>query len=209
MDKFEAARYLGIKPSALDKRTEELIEKCGRKLEQTAAPKHIHAVFDISVSDENVSFPDFEVKSRDLAKHIDSCSQAALFAATLGVAADRLISTASYSDISEAAVMQACAAVLIEEYCDEAMKEVASAEHKKFLRPRFSPGYGDFSVSHQKDILTILRANARIGLFATDSNMLVPSKSVTAVIGITDKESSCNINKCADCGNKFCVFRKE
>lgn len=209
MDKIEAARYLGMKPDDLNERTEALIEKCALKLEGVIAPKHIYAVFDIKTKNQKVIFPDFEIDSNALSKHLEKCDEAILFAATLGADVDRLMMSASYTDISEAAVMQACAAVMIEEYCDSVMETLADGESQRFLKPRFSPGYGDFSTSYQRKILDILKAPVKIGLCVTDGDMLVPSKSVTAVIGITDEKSGCNINKCASCGNLFCVFRKE
>ncbi len=209
MNRNEAARYLGMKPSDLDERTEKLIEQCALKLENAVAPKHTYAVFDIKTEENKVVFNDFSIESKALAKHLKDCSEAVLFAATLGTEADRLISRAVYSDMSEAAVMQACAAVMIEEYCDSVMDEIKDEEKNRFLRPRFSPGYGDFSTSYQRDILNILNADRRIGVFVTDSDMLTPTKSVTAVIGITNEKGGCTTNKCAQCDNLFCVFRKE
>ena len=48
--------------------------------------------------------------------------------------------------MSKAVILQACAATVIEAYCDEQqdfMKEEAGKQGL-YLRPRFSPGYGDF-----------------------------------------------------------------
>ena len=49
---------------------------------------------------------------------------------------------------------------------------------------RFSPGYGDFDLKYQKDILEYLDANKKIGISLTDSLMMIPTKSITAIIGI-------------------------
>ena len=48
---------------------------------------------------------------------------------------------------------------------------------------RYSPGYGDLTISHQSDILSLLNAQKLIGLSALESAILVPVKSVTAFIG--------------------------
>jgi hypothetical protein len=80
-------------------------------------------------------------------------------------------------DSAEGLCLQACAAAKIEEYCDSVEKELPAH------RPRFSPGYGDFDITHQTDILRILDAQ-KIGLTETKTHMLTPLKSVTAVIGI-------------------------
>ena len=57
-----------------------------------------------------------------------------------------------------------------------------------YIRPRFSPGYGDFDIAHQDMILRMLDTAKKIGLTLTGGNMLTPSKSVTAVIGLSETE---------------------
>ena len=81
-------------------------------------------------------------------------------------------------------------------------------EQGKYIRPRFSPGYGDFSIQHQKAVLAMLEASKRIGVTMTDSYMLTPTKSVTAVIGIGDAEMNCNLNSCEECDKTDCTYRR-
>lgn len=205
----EVARYLGYHSAQIDERTREMIGACAEKLDKAAAPKHVFGIFPITVTQDAVGFPAFTIKSRALAKHVALCDEAALFAATLGAQADRLMTQTAYRNIGDAAVLQACAAVLIEEYCDACAGEIEAKAKGKYLKPRFSPGYGDFPLSHQRDILSALFADKRIGLYTTDGLMLTPTKSVTAVIGIAAEQSGCNIQKCALCKSEGCVFRKE
>ena len=51
--------------------------------------------------------------------------------------------------MSRAVVMQACAAAYLEQFCDEIQEKIGIEMEKegKYLRPRFSPGYGDFSIA--------------------------------------------------------------
>jgi hypothetical protein len=58
-------------------------------------------------------------------------------------------------------------------------------------------------------MLDLLDAGRRIGLSLTGGNMLLPVKSVTAVIGITADRGACNVHKCATCPKIDCPFRKE
>ena len=51
---------------------------------------------------------------------------------------------------------------------------------------RFSPGYGDCPLSAQPSILAALNASRLLGLTATTTNLLMPTKSVTAFIGLFD-----------------------
>ena len=46
-----------------------------------------------------------------------------------------------------------------------------------YLRPRFSPGYGDFALEYQKDIFRMLECEKRIGITLTEGNLMMPSKS--------------------------------
>ncbi len=54
---------------------------------------------------------------------------------------------------------------------------------------RFSPGYGDCPLSAQRSIVnSVLNATRLIGLTVTPTSLLIPTKSVTAVIGLFDGE---------------------
>ena len=83
--------------------------------------------------------------------------------------------------------MQAAAAAMVEAYCNElnAGWKKEYLENGLYLRPRFSPGYGDFPLSAQKQILDGLEAGKRIGITLTEGYLMMPSKSVTAVIGVS------------------------
>ena len=87
------------------------------------------------------------------------------------------------------------------------LKAAVLAAKGRGLRPRFSPGYGDFSIEHQRDIARVLDTARRIGLTVTDSLMLAPMKSVTAVIGVAETEG-CTEAGCGNCGKKDCEFRR-
>ena len=103
-----------------------------------------------------------------------------------------------------------CAAAMLEEYCDKAQNEIAESLRKEqlYLRPRFSPGYGDYSILHQDDILRMLDAAKTIGLTMTESYMLTPTKSVTAVIGVSSTQEPCHIKGCEECQKLDCIYRR-
>ena len=52
------------------------------------------------------------------------------------------------------------------------------------LKPRRSPGYGNLPLALSRTILAELDAPRKIGVSLTDSDLLVPSKSVTAICEI-------------------------
>lgn len=205
----EIERYLGCRGGA-DERTRRLIEACLLELEQAVTPHSISQITDLSIDGDRLSMGGFTVTSRYLARHLRNCRQAVLMAATLGPGADRLLKQKACVDMSAAVVMQACAAAMIEAVCDDVQAQVASAAQERglYVRPRFSPGYGDWPLSDQKALLDRLEAAKRIGLTVTDSLMLAPTKSVTAVIGLTDQPGGCHVHKCQTCNKTDCAFRQ-
>ena len=211
VNRKEILRYLGYRGKPADKKVLSLVESCLSELERTAQPKSTCAWYDAAVQGEEVSFAGLCIRSEKLAAHLRGCSRAVVFAATLGTGVDRLMARYERIDMSRAVVMQASAAALIEAYCNERCEQLAreAAVQGYFLRPRFSPGYADFSIQYQRELLRLLDAAKTIGLSMTESCMLVPVKSVTAVIGLTREKSLCAQHKCAVCDKKDCPFREE
>ena len=191
----EAVRYLGYGRHAIDERTLQLVEDSFKELEHIVNAKFTYRIFE-------TTFPD--------TKNLKGCSQAVVFGATLGTGVDVLMKRYSLTDMAKAVVLQACAAAMLEEYCDKAQNEIAESLRKEqlYLRPRFSPGYGDYSILHQDDILRMLDAAKTIGLTMTESYMLTPTKSVTAVIGISSTQEPCHIKGCEECQKLDCIYRR-
>ena len=153
---------------------------------------------------------DMVIQSRNLYRNLKGCEKVVLFAATLGLEADRLIARKTAVRMSEAVIYQAAAAAIIETYCDEINEEIRLHYEKEgfFLRPRFSPGYGDVALSHQKDFCRLLIVSKKIGLTVTEGDLMVPIKSVTAVIGLSKQNSDCHKKGCEECDKKNCEFRR-
>ena len=188
------------------------IDACVAELTRASWMKTVNRVFELRhLSTKEIMLGELRIESEKLSKHLRNCGKAILFAATLGTGADLLLRRWSVADMSKAVIMQASAAAVIEAYCDACQKElsVEVAKEGLYLRSRFSPGYGDFSLDYQKELLILLDAPKRIGLTVTDSMMLTPTKSVTAVMGLTAEKESCNVHKCATCEAVDCPFRQE
>ena len=208
----EILRYLGYRGKPADEIVTNSIESCLAELLRVISPKCIYQIFPVTFGENHiVTIGSISIQSKNLSQHFNGCKEAAIFAATLGAQTDLLIQKYNKLDMSKAVILQACAATVIEAYCDEQqdfMKEEAGKQGL-YLRPRFSPGYGDFPLTYQKDLLGVLNCQKRIGLTVMDSLILAPSKSVTAVIGLTEESTTCHIARCMTCQAKNCPFRKE
>lgn len=207
----EAVRYLGYGGHAVDEQTLALIEDSFRELDWTAKRRIIYRIFDVIPGEAgSLAIGKMNIESRNLSKNLKDCREALLLGATLGVGVDRLLKRYSLTDMSRVVALQAAAAAMLEEYLDQWQSGFSGEleAEGRFLRPRFSPGYGDFDIRHQDMILRMLNADKSIGLTMTDSFMLTPSKSVTAVIGISGKREKCPLEGCEACGKKDCIYRR-
>lgn len=208
----EAVRYLGYGKNAVDDRTLRMIADSFESLRSSAGKKSVYRIFDLEQPDaETVRFGSLTVKSRNLGKNLRGCDKIVLFGATLGIGVDQLLSRKSKTDMAFTVVLQACAAALLEEYCDECQEQIRVQMEKegRYLRPRFSPGYGDFPMECQRELTRMLDCSRRIGLTVTESLMMAPSKSVTAVIGAGTDPVRCHAQGCEACGKKDCMYRRD
>ncbi len=123
--------------------------------------------------------------SKKLARHLDGCHAAYLVCGTLGTGFDSLLRRVSVKSAADTLVLQAVGTAAIEEWMDggeESIKnELAPGET---LVSRYSPGYGDFPLEAQRELLGILDTPRAIGVSLTDTLLMAPSKSVSAVIGV-------------------------
>ena len=211
IDPREVARYLSYRGNEPDEAVRELIGSCIEEVNEAAVPKTIHERFPLTFT-EGTGFQVASMRfdSRSLQRNLAGCREVFLFAATLGIAVDTLIRRTALLDTAKGLVMQAAAAAAIESVCDEEndrLRREIEAEGL-YLRPRFSPGYGDLSLECQRDFIRILKAQKNIGLTLTDSGLMVPIKSVTAIIGISPIPTACHHEGCEICPKTDCAFRR-
>lgn len=207
LDTKEILRYLGYPADKMpDAETAALVERCSRDLLSTARPKHVAELFCLDWQGDEPWIADSRIclAGKAISKHLAGCTRCVILAATLGIEADRLIKKSQLSSMTAGLVMDACATTMIEAVCDAVETDINQTYGK--CNFRFSPGYGDLPITLQKDLLSLLQAEKKIGLYANAANLLIPGKSVTAILGVTDREEKPK-NKCDLCPNKErCAF---
>lgn len=200
----EILRYAGCK--AADPEISALLNACMEEARQKLVYRVCWCELSLSIANHNCDLGVFRLQSEKLAGNLSGCQTVLLFAATVGIEIDRLISKYGRLSPVKALMFQAIGAERIEALCDAFCADLAS-EKGMGLRPRFSPGYGDLPLTVQSDIFSVLDCEKRIGLFLNNSLLMSPSKSVTAFVGLTVEKEIPIKNKCSFCDKKDCSFR--
>lgn len=191
IDKSEVLRYLGINTAPPPQDVLRLIDECGAELLYSARPKYVYKICSLSHPNgmPTLDCGEIALVGKTAIDRLIGCTQIAILSATLGLEADTLIRRSQMTDMARALIYDACATDLIEKVCDRASFEIAEIAKSNGLSvtDRFSPGYGDLPLDLQKSVCSVLDTERKIGVSPTPELLLVPSKSVTAFIGIGSK----------------------
>ena len=143
----------------------------------------------------------FCAQGGDVRAMLDGCQEIVLMAATLGAASEQMLLRAQAKSAGEALILDAVLSAAIESVMDEqegAMRRALSGQGL-YLTDRFSPGYGDMPLEQTREICAILQADRAIGLTVARSGIMIPRKSVTCVMGISDAPVARRPTGCAAC----------
>ena len=137
----------------------------------------------------------------DVRKMLANCEEAVLLAATLGAQSERLLLRQQASDNAQALIMDAVLSAAIEAVCDqqETLLRKEAACEGYYLTDRFSPGYGDMPIQQTREICDVLQTSRSIGLTVSYSGIMIPRKSVTAIIGLSRVPQAHRPSPCAVC----------
>ena len=207
ISKDEASRYMGVKGTP-DDNIKAILDRLEPVVRAQLRPAYVYRETNISFTDECVKADiGLLLTGNDIRRHLSGCKKAVLFAATVSAAADKLIRQAAVTDMAEALAVDCLCSAAIEQVCSKAEEEIFSVSKAAYRTWRFSPGYGDLPISTQRDFLLALNAQRRIGLTVTESSLLIPSKSVTAIIGISDTPLAESKHGCEVCRvRENCAF---
>ncbi len=187
INRGEILRYAG---GAEDAAAVRLMESCIEEMEAGLSYKVCYTELPLLSLGSQIKMGDIAFSSADLAKCLIGCDRVMVFAATVGIYADRLIRKYSAVSPARTLMLEAVGSERTESLCDAFccdMQREAEARGEK-LRPRFSAGYGDLPLELQREIFALLDPPKRIGLTLSESLLMVPAKSVTAIVGIYRRE---------------------
>ena len=186
----EVLRYLRA-GTAKDPALSAQVHALCAEMKKSITPHYVVQEYECTITTTRVTFGDTAFESFRLAHHLSGCRSLLLFAATLGFDAIRVIRTEQMRSMARGAIADAAASAMIEQFCDDVQNTLADTYEKRglYLRPRFSPGYGDFALASQQDFFRLLELRGRLALTLSPDFIMSPSKSVTAVIGLTEDPS--------------------
>lgn len=212
IDKAEAIRYLRYGSNIPDATISSIISECEQKLLDIINPLYTYKVFDKSYSENgDLVIPDYNIAltGQSIKKHMINSDKIVIMCATLSGSTDNLIRLQQVSDVTSALITDALSNAAIEQVCDCVCDQIKQKLPEYSQTSRFSPGYGDLPLQLQKSILTVLDAPKRIGVTCSSSSLLIPLKSVTALIGLSENSQPQEKRNCMDC-NLFdtCQYRK-
>ena len=182
----EILHFLGWHGTAVEPSLIETLERFRTETLQQIQPRAVMRRFAILPGGalENTSFLP---QGKDVAAMLADCREAVLLAATLGADSERMLLREQTKDPTNALILDAVLSSAIEAVCDQLEAELRDKAVKDglFLTDRFSPGYGDMPIAQSKAICEVLNTGRTIGLTVSQSGILMPRKSVTAIMGIS------------------------
>lgn len=172
----------------------ELIKECSDMVLSSSDPHAVCKEFPIGIAEDSgelyIGNPKNKLVGKAAARHLAHCNNCVLVAVTLGPQIDKLVRKAQVTDMAKAVALDACASSLIEDLCDQINQHLTKEYHEKGMgmTTRFSPGYGDLPLDAQIVFSNLLEMEKKIGLTQNREHLLLPRKSITAIIGILPLE---------------------
>ena len=182
IDFKEVLKTLGYEDESLDDSVKELLLICEKELKETINSCFVYRVFDYE--NEEMVDSGFELEGDTVKEHLKDSEKCICICGTLGSEVDNLIRKKQVTSMAEAMMIDKMASFLTESVLDKA-EEIIMRDYEGYDKTfRYGLGYGDFPITKQKDFLEMLDANRQVGVHVNDASMLMPTKSVTCIIGI-------------------------
>lgn len=216
LDRQEALRYVGYNGQAIDDALLGRFELLAQACDQDLSPAGVWESFAIEqVTQTGVKLASgLVLEGTDIAAHLAKAKEAVLLACTLGFESERELRKYAATSAVDGMLYGACASALVESLANAVEASVVAYATERGLRTnfRYSPGYGDLPLDVQPGFIRALQATVRIGLTCTPDNFLVPTKSITAVMGLFDAAATIldEGSRCSACQLRYhCELRKK
>ena len=202
----EILMYLGHRGQEITPEVEGQIRRCMEEIARTAEPRLVYRRLALAGG----AIPGLPLAGEDIQGLLAESREAVLMAVTLGPGIERLLMRREVTDMADAVILDCCASSAIENVCDNLCADLEAEFSPRYLTDRFSPGYGDLPFAQQPDFCRVLDLSRRIGVNLSPRGLMIPQKSVTAILGIADIPQNKRFRGCAHCSAfETCTLRKE
>lgn len=212
IDPSETKRYAGLGKVDFD---EKSVKKACLEAQLLSTAKGIWQIYDYQACSGRIEInPPIYIIGKKIRNHLRLAEKIIILSVTIGELIEETITKYFQAGAySYALLLDAAATTAVETTADEMEKTITQYITPKGYQKvmRFSPGYGDWDIRFQPEMLTLAKAE-QIGVSLTESCMLIPRKSITAVIGLIPNQNLEQKNETHDCTicNKLdCLARKE
>ena len=193
LEKSEVLRYLGYRrKQELTPDISALVDEMILEVQNVSNARYLYQAYDFTLDEANhaihLTNTDLVLQSKQLYSHLKNAKQVVLLAATLGIEVERQVRLYELSEMTKAFVLDAACVDYIEKICDLAEVDIDTQFTDSILNRRFSPGYGDLSLEVQPQFLKTLSADRQLGLTLTENYLMIPRKSVTAILGLFEDD---------------------
>lgn len=211
VDPVETRRYAGLQRAEFN---QELIDNACLEAQLLIHPQGVWHIYDYNPATQEVVGENMILQGKSIGKHLHNCEKIIFLSATLGEEIEEQV-TQSFADgkYSFSVLLDAAATTAVEQVADNMEKAIFNVVKRQgfAMKWRFSPGYGDWPIEQQPDVLRLAHGS-EIGVSLTESLMLTPRKSITAVIGLyrpnnCDQETQTK-HDCNNCNKLDCASRK-
>ncbi|MGN0301283.1 MAG: vitamin B12 dependent methionine synthase [Anaerotardibacter sp.] len=210
-----ALRFMGYTGQELTADLVARLQQMAQKCSAVAKPSYVWRLFDIeSITPQAVVLKGqpLVLEGSSITHHLEGATQVVLLGATLGLVHERESQALASINSLDALLFNACSNALIEQVADFVQNDINEWAKKNglFAKMRFSPGYGDLPLDIQPQFLKVLGAQKSIGLHVLPTNILVPMKSITAIVGLFNYETDTSFIPCTQCAAfEFCSYREK
>ena len=220
IDEEEVLRYQGYSKNRVKNPSEVILQITREEITRSHnlfEPQGIYSstkIKQISFSDRRVDLENgFSLNfSNSIINLLKGTSYLVLGVVTIGSSLGNKVSEFfTQGEYPRAIALDAVGTVAVESLSRDIRNLVCQEAKKQYFKTTryFSPGYGDWDISQQKDIFKVIPTN-KIGVSLTESCMILPRKSLSWIIGIGKGVviSSKERDACKICKAKNCQYRK-
>jgi len=213
IDPAETKRYAGLQKTEFNPK---LIEEACTEAQLLIQPKGIWHIYEYEAASQLILPQEISLQGKSIGRHLKDSHKVAVLAATVGETIENQV-TKSFEEgrYSFSVLLDAAATTAVEALADSMEKSIFSEVKRQGLSMtwRFSPGYGDWPIQQQPEILALAQGE-KIGIQLTESLMLMPRKSITAVIGLYHAPALCCLPAekkphCHQCDKLDCPARRD